>query len=368
LLPTDTDLENSFVIVNNDISSLIDSFVLVGNSVPEDTWGEWMASGPEEPNYRTHWEEWPDENPWTPKDILAEFSASTISTNNLEEVSPKNYRIENKQGVPYFFVDEYFAEGNYGLAYFCHDAFGQEYVLKCLKTIRDEEYIKADWEKEKEMLYSLSHPNIINLYDAFFHDKYYYLVMEKADGNLRDYISQVGKLPNNKVIEIGGQILSAVNHIHSKNILHRDLHVDNILYSFDKSSGNDAQPAIERKIITKISDFGISKQLREEDMASSFIGRNYDYAPELLTEECTTKLSDLYQVGLILYFCMTGKAAISEEDGCVADVTTSGLAADRAYDEQTPLGNMIGRLLNVEPSERFKNCIETWVALQKCKN
>jgi len=254
------------------------------------------------------------------------------------------------------------------LAYVCHDAFGQEYVLKCLKTIRDEEYIKADWEKEKEMLYSLSHPNIINLYDAFFHDIYYYLVMEKADGNLRDYISQVGKLPNNKVIEIGGQILSAVNHIHSKNILHRDLHVDNILYSFDKSSGNDAQPAIERKIITKISDFGISKQLREEDMASSFIGRNYDYAPELLTEECTTKLSDLYQVGLILYFCMTGKAAISEEDGCVADVTTSGLAADRAYDEQTPLGNVIGRLLNVEPSERFKNCIETWVALQKCKN
>lgn len=254
------------------------------------------------------------------------------------------------------------------MAYICHDAFGQEFVLKCLKTNRDPEAIEADWEKEKEMLYGLSHPNIINLYDAFVHDNYYYLVMEKADGDLREFLSKIGKLPNNKVIEIGGQILSAVNHIHSKNIIHRDLHVDNILYSYDKSSwsSNDVQPTLENKIITKIADFGISKRL-QEDMASSFIGRNYDYAPELLTEYCTTKLSDLYQVGLILYFCLTGKAAISEEDGCVAEVTTSGLAADRAYELQTPLGNVIGRLLSVDPQARYKNCIETWVALQKCK-
>jgi len=360
-------LEASFVFVPSTIDELLDSFVLVppepqdeplSNSTSESVWAEW--------SFNTN-------NTWGEESTLNDLSASTIDTINLEvtALSPKTYRIQNNDGVPYFFVDQYFAEGNYGLAYLCHDAFGQEFVLKCLKTIRPPEELKNDWEKEKEMLHGLTHPNIIGLYDAFVHDQYYYLVMEKADGSLREYVTKYGNLSNNRVIEIGGQILSAINHIHSKNIIHRDLHVDNVLFAYDKATWHDAAPAeprAENKIIVKVADFGISKQLLpEEDFSSSFIGRNYDYAPELLNEYCTTKKSDLYQVGLILYYCATGRAAISEDDGSVVDVTVSGLAAERALQLKTELGGVIGKLLSVEPEERFRNCIDTWGALQKCK-
>lgn len=52
-----------------------------------------------------------------------------------------------------------------------------------------------------------------------------------------------------------------------------------------------------------------------QDFAVSFIGRDYDYAPELLNQGHTSKKSDIYQLGLILYFCLTGKAAITTQDG-----------------------------------------------------
>jgi len=124
---------------------------------------------------------------------------------------------------------------------------------------------------------------------------------------------------------------------------------------------------VQKKISIKIADFGICKKLPYgENFTGSFIGRDYDYAPELLTQNGTTKYSDLYQIGLILYFCVTGEVAISSEDGCVEEVTTSGLAAKRAREIGTPLGEVIGRLLEVDPWDRFNDCVETWVALKKC--
>ena len=100
--------------------------------------------------------------------------------------------------------------------------------------------------------------------------------MERASGSLRDYVKVQGPLSGPDVVNLGGQILSGLNHIHIRNIIHRDLHVDNVLYAPPRHAS--------QKIAVKISDFGISKMLKpSENAAITFIGRDYDYSPELVT-------------------------------------------------------------------------------------
>jgi len=284
-------------------------------------------------------------------------SDSTITdvTDETTEVVP--LRIENSKGIPYFLADwnQHLAEGNYGLVYSCHDSFGQEFILKALKNKRTPEEIVADWQNERELLFALSHPNIVRIFDAFVFENYHYFVMEKADGDLRGYLSFHKKLDPPQVVDIGLQLLSGLAHIHSQNIIHRDLHKDNILY-FENSG---------KKLVVKIADFGISKQLSsEEDFAKSIVGRDWDYSPELVTKKVASKKSDLYQLGLILYYCLTGEAAISSFDGECEQVTTSGLARERANQIGTPLALVIGKLLHLEPEKRYDDCFKAGAALR----
>jgi len=267
------------------------------------------------------------------------------------------HRLENSKGNSYLVEDwsKFIGEGSFGVVYSCQDLFGQEYILKCLKNFSA---VEADWNKEQNILFSLFHPNIIRIFDAFQFEDYYYLVMEKADGDLRSYLAKNGKLSSAEVIHIGAQIFSALAHIHSQNVIHRDLHIDNILYL-----QNGPHLSI------KIADFGISKKLFSEDeFATSIVGRDWDYCPELVTEGHATKKSDLYQTGIVLYYCLTGEMAIGASDGICEDVTVSGLARERALALGTPIGDVVANLLHVDPNLRYADALTAWMALKDANN
>lgn len=177
--------------------------------------------------------------------------------------------VYNTNGLE-FFVGEKIGGGNFGVIYDCKDVFGQDYVCKILKTNRPEEEVQADWAKETQFLFSLNHPNIVQLYDAFCFNNLYHMILERCTGSMRDYVERHGPLPGADVVSVGGMILAGLHHIHCRNIIHRDLHVDNILYAPPRNAA--------QKLCIKISDFGISKLLRPtENAAVTFIGRDYDY-------------------------------------------------------------------------------------------
>jgi hypothetical protein len=177
--------------------------------------------------------------------------------------------VYNTNGLE-FFVGEKIGGGNFGVIYDCKDVFGQDYVCKILKTNRPEEEVQADWAKETQFLFSLNHPNIVQLYDAFCFNNLYHMILERCTGSMRDYVERHGPLPGADVVSVGGMILAGLHHIHCRNIIHRDLHVDNILYAPPRTAA--------QKLCIKISDFGISKLLRPtENAAVTFIGRDYDY-------------------------------------------------------------------------------------------
>jgi hypothetical protein len=269
---------------------------------------------------------------------------------------PYGRSVLNQHGLEYFIGDK-LGSGNFGVIHNCQDVYGQDFVVKVLKTNRPQDEVQADWAKEVQFLFTLNHPNIVQLYDAFEHNALYHMVMERCSGSMRDYVTKYGKMDGPDVVRVGGQLCSALGHVHNRSIIHRDLHVDNILYALPRNPAD--------KICVKVTDFGISKLLKPtENAAVTFIGRDYDYCPELVTKGHTTKRSDIYQLGLVLYHLYTGKHALSPNDGNnVVQIVTSGLARKRAEALNSKLGDVIGVCLRRDADYRYQDTVELWTHL-----
>ncbi|ELR18010.1 serinethreonine protein kinase, putative [Acanthamoeba castellanii str. Neff] len=245
-------------------------------------------------------------------------------------------------------------EGGYAHVFRCTDFFGQSFVMKILKTFKPKHETEAEWQKEARFLLSLRHPNIIQIYDMFEHLGLYYLIVEECHGSLRQLMEQTGALPVNDVIAIAGQMLSGLHHIHSHSVIHRDLQNDNILYVRSESGGTS-------RYQIKITDFGISKfngQAGDSGLpAYTNIGRPYDVAPELIVAGYTTHQSDIYQVGLVLYYLYRGTPALGPEDGPSSQAIATGLARHRA--------ESLARMLRRRADWRFRDSMEVWTELSR---
>lgn len=206
---------------------------------------------------------------------------------------------------------------------------------------------------------SVRHPHIVQLYDAFPYNGWFNVVLEKCDGSLRQWRQQQQqqqvRITDNTCMQLIAQLLSGLSHLHSRLILHRDLHCDNVLYCIQNNANN--------KITLKITDFGISSMMdaltREEITRSTIMGRNYDHAPELLEGRSSSVQSDLYQLGLTGYYLLMGHACVSDKDGSPRDAALSGVAKERA-EKAGPVGKALSMLLELKPEDRPKDCQDAW--------
>ena len=251
------------------------------------------------------------------------------------------------------------SEEGFGWTFYCQNSFGERLVAKILKPQgRPRSDIRREWEKEAEMLTMLRHPNIIHLYDSFEYGELYYFILERAHGTLKDLVFDYGVLSDWEVIELGRQLLSGLHYVHSNRVIHRDVHIENVLYT-----------GVSSPFTIKLADFGISRLLDDDDevRAYSDVGRGFDVAPELYQLGYTSFQSDLYQVGLALYYCLTGRPAIDKDDGDPEEAILSGIARKRARAIKTPLGDCIAVFLRRRSDYRFKAAIEAWERLRACR-
>lgn len=174
----------------------------------------------------------------------------------------------------------------------------------CLKKLKDEEKNDDDstkrFRREIELLELLNgHPNIIDLIDAN-KDELYYVMPFANKSNLEKYC-QNKTLTEEIKLNIFDQILNAIVYAHSKGIIHRDLNPRNILVF--ESNG---------KLNVKVADFGLGKNYDKNSnytkSKTHSLGQEDYAAPEQLTslKEATFQ-SDIYSLGLLLYFIWTGK-------------------------------------------------------------
>lgn len=159
----------------------------------------------------------------------------------------------------------------------------------------DEEFVKR-FRIEAQAAASLSHPNIVSIYDVGCDGNVHYIVMEYIDGiTLKKYISQKGQLKWKEAVNIANQICSAIEQAHRKKIVHRDIKPHNILITKDG--------------IAKVTDFGIAKAVTSSTItiAGGTIGSVHYFSPEQARGGYVDEKSDLYSLGIVLYEMVTGK-------------------------------------------------------------
>jgi serine/threonine protein kinase len=291
------------------------------------------------------------------EDAAPLLSVARRLRNALSEFDPTNPIRDDDPNTQYY-IGKQIGEGAYSQVFLTRDYFGKTYVCKILKNHASTAKMREEWKREKDFLGSVRHPHIIQLFDSFvFNGKYHY-ILERASGTLKEYLDQyqgVG-VPLREFKLLSAQLLSATHYVHKRGIIHRDLQTDNVLYF--KETPTDP-------IIVKLADFGISIHMSAEadGKVYDFAGRPYDYAPELVSDGFASRQSDVYQLGLMFYSMLTGKAALSKADGAPAQATTSGIARQRAEALGTPLGQVVGIMLRRRPEYRYNDCKEVWQAI-----
>ncbi len=159
----------------------------------------------------------------------------------------------------------------------------------------DEKFVRR-FQREALSASSLSHPNIVEVYDVGEDNGLYYIVMEYIDGKtLKQLLKKRGSLTLSEAIDIMLQITDGMAHAHDSYIVHRDLKPQNIMIK------DDGQ--------IKITDFGIAMALNATQLTqtNSVMGSVHYLPPEQAAGKGCTIQSDIYSMGIIFYELLTGE-------------------------------------------------------------
>jgi tetratricopeptide (TPR) repeat protein/tRNA A-37 threonylcarbamoyl transferase component Bud32 len=227
--------------------------------------------------------------------------------------------------------------------------------------------LRQRFERERNILASVSHPHIAALYDAGVSDGGYpYLAMEWIEGTPITTYCREARTSLEGRLQLLRQVLDAVNHAHSRLIAHRDLKPANILVTADGR--------------VKLLDFGIAKLLSEETEGAAteltrLSGRAItpDYAaPEQICGQPITTAVDLYALGVVMFELLTGTRPFNSANGARAASTDAPLASRQVAGEQSQfvggfaaarlrkalagdLDAIIAKALETDPLRRYRS-------------
>ncbi|SMO46658.1 Serine/threonine protein kinase [Melghirimyces algeriensis] len=188
--------------------------------------------------------------------------------------------------------------GGMAVVYKARDVLLNRYVaIKVLNESlsNDSEFIRR-FSREAQAAASLSHPNVVGVYDVGQEDYTHYIVMEYIEGpTLKEYIQQYSPLTAEEIVSIASQICDALAHAHENQIVHRDVKPHNILLSYNGRA--------------KVTDFGIARASTSSTItqAGSVMGSVHYFSPEQARGGLIGAKSDIYSLGVVLYEMVTGE-------------------------------------------------------------
>ncbi|KAL4435846.1 hypothetical protein ABPG74_015814 [Tetrahymena malaccensis] len=150
------------------------------------------------------------------------------------------------------------------------------------------QYIKREVQISK----ILDHPNIIKFIETYIDKKNIYIVMEYCSGgSLLEWTFKEGD-----VLDVMKKLFQAVNYMHSRNIIHRDLKLENILFESESQNSD-----------IKIIDFGLAKKVEDDDRRHTMVGSVAYMAPEVMFNKTYNKSCDIWSLGIIMYRLICGQ-------------------------------------------------------------
>jgi eukaryotic-like serine/threonine-protein kinase len=221
-------------------------------------------------------------------------------------------------------------------------------AIKVLKPDLEDSGVSVRFRREGRTAAKLSHPNIVQVYDAGEEEvegrEVSYIVVEYVPGgDLKNLIDRRGPLPGIMLSRIGADVANGLAHAHERGVIHRDIKPQNVLID-DYGS-------------PKLTDFGIARALNLDHSTStgSYLGTALYSSPEQLRGEGVTPKSDIYSLGTTLYHAAVGEPPFSGDPlqvatQQVAKLPTPPRARGAAVGER--LEDLILRCLAKDPAER----------------
>lgn len=224
-----------------------------------------------------------------------------------------------------------------------------------IKILKDEFTTDSDFIKkfntEAQSAASLTHSNIVQIYDVCNEDNLYYIVMELIQGKtLKEIILEDGILSWKWSVNIAIQIASALETAHKNNIIHRDIKPHNIIITEDG--------------IAKVTDFGIAKAVSNSTITAfgTTIGSVHYFSPEHARGGYTDAKSDLYSLGIVMYEMLTGKVPFDADTPvsvALKQVQEEPVDPMR-YNANIPISvnRIILKAMQKDPNLRYQNATE----------
>lgn len=214
----------------------------------------------------------------------------------------------------------------------------------------DEKFVRR-FQREALSASSLSHPNIVEMYDVGEDDGLYYIVMEYVEGKtLKQLLKKRGSLTISEALDIMLQLTDGMTHAHDSYIIHRDLKPQNIMIE------DDGQ--------IKITDFGIAMALNSTQLTqtNSVMGSVHYLPPEQASGKGSTIKSDIYSMGIIFYELLSGKLPFKGDNAVEIALKhmKEPLPSLTEKDASIPqsIQNIILRSTAKNPKNRYNNASE----------
>ena len=214
----------------------------------------------------------------------------------------------------------------------------------------DEEFIKR-FNTEAQAVASLTHPNIVSVYDVGHEGNLYYIVMELIKGRtLKEIIVSEGALAWKWCVNVAIQIASALETAHKNNIIHRDIKPHNIIITEDG--------------MAKVTDFGIAKAVSNSTITAfgTTMGSVHYFSPEHAKGGMTDAKSDLYSLGVVMYEMLTGKVPFDADTPVsvalkhIQEKPAEPISLNPAI--PTAVNRIIVKSMQKDPSLRYQNAGE----------
>lgn len=249
--------------------------------------------------------------------------------------------------------------GGMSNVYLAHDMIlNRDVAIKILRyDFTNEDELYRRFQREALSATSLTHPNIVSVYDVGDDGDLHYIVMEYVQGKtLKQYIQEFAPISPARCVHIMKQLTSAIANAHENHIIHRDIKPQNILMD---AEGN-----------VKITDFGIAMTLSATSFTqtNSVLGTVHYLSPEQARGGTATNKSDIYALGIVLYELLTGELPFSGDSAISIALKhlQSETPSVRAFDATIPqsVENVVLKATAKDASHRYSTVEEMQADLE----